>query len=672
MAEARRLARAGRWCARHPRRVLIAWVALLALARLASAAAGSHTFDGLSLKGTESRAASDVLRRDVPARSGDVDQVVLRGTLGAAGPVLRRIADAPHVAGVGPLTRAGGTAFATVTFDRPATDVPLDAVEHVIAIAERARSADLDVELGGAAIERARKPSIGPATAIGLLAAIVVLLLAFRSALAMGMTMASAVLGLGTALAFASLSTHLVYTPSFATRLATLIGLGVGIDYALFVVTRFRESYAGSGDLHGAIEATMDTAGRAVLFAGATVIVALLGLFTLGTDLLDGLAVSCTLAVAMTMLAALTVLPAALARFGSRIAAQSPRRAGLWPRWTAFVQRHPWPALAAGLAVMLTLAVPVHSLRLGASDAGNDPTGTTTRRAYDQLAGAFGPGFNGPLQVVVEGGGADRVASALRTTPGIASVSAPVGAGTAVLTAVPRSAPQSSATTALVNELRADLPRETHTRVLIGGETASSIDFTHVLAAKLPLFIAVVVVLSALLLLAVFRSIAIPVQAVLMNLLSFGGALGIAIAVFQWGWLGTQPGPIDAYIPVVMFAVVFGLSMDYEVFLISRVHEAWTRRHDAGGAVFEGFSSTGRVITAAATIMLVVFGSFITGDLRVLKLFGLALASAVALDAFVVRSLLLPATLQLLGERAWRLPRRLDRRLPRIALEEAN
>jgi RND superfamily putative drug exporter len=372
------------------------------------------------------------------------------------------------------------------------------------------------------------------------------------------------------------------------------------------------------------------------------------------------------------MLAALTVLPALLARFGPRLAARGRERAGAWPRWTAFVQRHPWPALIGGLAVMLVLAIPVGSLRLGATDAGNDPAGTTTRQAYDALARSFGPGFNAPLQVVVQGGGAPRVASALRATPGIVHVDLARRHGTTtLLTAIPRTAPQDAATTALVDRLRATLGPATHARVLIGGETASAIDFTHVLAAKLPLFIAVVVLLSALLLLAVFRSVAIPLQAVAMNLLSFAGALGVAVAVFQWGWLGATPGPIDAYIPVVMFAIVFGLSMDYEVFLVSRVHESWTRRHDAHAAVFEGFASTGRVITAAATIMLVVFGSFITGDLRALQLFGLALAAAVALDAFVVRSLLLPATLHLLGERAWWLPRRLERRLPRIALEKA-
>ncbi len=454
----------------------------------------------------------------------------------------------------------------------------------------------------------------------------------------------------------------------FAARLSTLIGLGVGIDYALFVVTRFRESY--SGDVHAAIEAAMNTAGRAVLFAGTTVIIALLGLFTLGADLLYGLAVSASLAVAMTMLTALTFLPAALARIGPRIARRGVERASVWPRWTAFVQRHPWPALVAGLAIMLTLAIPVLSLRLGASDAGNDPTRTTTRRAYDLLARDFGPGSSGPLSIVVQGGpaAAGHVASTLRATRGIASVSTPrlnPTRTTALITAIPATAAQDPATTRLVNTLRTRLPG----RVLIGGETASSIDFTHVLAGKLPLFVAVVVALSALLLLAVFRSLAIPLQAVAMNLLTFGAALGVAVAVFEWGWLGAQPGPIDAYIPVVMFAIVFGLSMDYEVFLISRVHEAWTRRRDAHAAIFEGFASTGRVITAAATIMLVVFGSFIAADLRVLQLFGLALASAVALDAFIVRSLLLPALLELLGDRAWALPHRLQR-LPRVAIED--
>jgi len=475
-----------------------------------------------------------------------------------------------------------------------------------------------------------------------------------------------------------------------------MIGLGVGIDYALFIVTRFRENYRGGASVPQATARAMDTAGRAVLFAGATVILALLGQLLLGVAFLDGLAVSSALAVLTTMLAALTVLPALLSRFGERIGQPSRRsrrqraaaapRPTVWLRWSHLIARHPWQGAIAGLAIMLTLAVPALSLRLGASDAGNDPTSLTTRNAYDLLAKGFGAGFSGPLQVVVSLPGTTdpralpAITNALADTRDVASVSpprlSPTGR-TAVLNVFPRSSPQSAATTNLVLRLRESaLPRverATATTILVGGTSATQIDFTHVLSTKLPLFIAVVVILSALLLLVVFRSVVIPLQAAVMNLLSIGASLGTIVAVFQWGWLGSvfnvKGGPIEAFLPVILFAIVFGLSMDYEVFIISRIHEEWSRRRDPVAAVHHGVASTGRVITAAAAIMICVFLSFVFGDLRALKLFGLSLASAVFLDAFVVRSLLLPSVLQLLGARAWWMPQWLERRVPHIAIE---
>jgi RND superfamily putative drug exporter len=484
-------------------------------------------------------------------------------------------------------------------------------------------------------------------------------------------------------------------TPDFASQLAAMIGLGVGIDYALFIVTRFRENYARGGDVQGAIVEAMDTSGRAVMFAGATVIIALLGMFLLGVTFLQGLAVAAAIAVLLTMLAAVTMLPALLSRFGHRIAERGRRRAadqtarvGFWPRWAAFIQRHPWPSMVAGLAIMLVLAAPALSLRLGQSDAGNDPANLTTRKAYDLLAAGFGKGFNGQVLVVAQLPHAQdqpalaRLGATLRSSADVAAVSPPrlsPAGDTAVMSLYPRSAPQDKATTDLVKRLRASvLPAvasATGTTLLVGGVTATQVDFSHVLAAKLPLFIGVVVALSALLLLVVFRSLVIPLQAAAMNLLSIGASLGVTVAIFQNGWLGgllgIKAGPIEAFIPVLMFAIVFGLSMDYEVFLISRVHEEWTRRRDASGAVVAGLGSTGRVITAAATIMVLVFLSFVLGNERVLKLFGLSFASAVFLDAFVVRSLLLPAVLELLGRRTWVFPSWLNRRLPRLAIEPA-
>ena len=712
--------RAARWLTGHRRAVLISWVALLVGVLAVSRGVGTNYSNNFSLKGTDSQRATDLLTRSFPAQAGDTDQIVIAVRQGSVtDPAVRaqvqtmlaRVARVAHVSGVvspyGPagahaISANGRVAFATLSFDERANVLPQSTIDRVISVAQSARSSRLDIELGGQAIEQAQKPSIGTATGIGILAAIVVLLITFGSALAMGMPILTALLGLGTGLGLAGLGSQVLSTPDFATQLAAMIGLGVGIDYALFIVTRFRQNYALGASVQESVEAAMDTAGRAVLFAGATVIIALLGQLTLGVSFLYGLAVASALAVLMTMLAAVTVLPALLSRFGERIgrrvrrqsvqAAGAPR--GFWVRWSGLIERHPWPGALAGLAIMLTLAAPATALRLGNSDAGNDPAGQTTRKAYDLLAGGFGSGFNGPLQVVASlpsaGAGASAtpssaaalasVAAGISAAPDVASVSparmSPGGA-TAVFNVYPRSSPQSLASSQLVTTLRdrtlPPLARSTHATLLVGGPSATANDFTHVLSSKLPLFIAIVVALSALLLLFVFRSLVIPIQAALMNLLSIGGSLGVVVAVFQWGWLGSlfnvKGGPIEAFIPVMLFAIVFGLSMDYEVFLVSRIHEEWTHRRDAHAAVREGLASTGRVITAAATIMICVFLSFVLGDLRVLKLFGLSLASAVFLDAFVVRSLLLPSVLHLLGRRTWMLPAWMERRLPHIAID---
>jgi RND superfamily putative drug exporter len=698
--------------------VLVGWIVLLLGSSGISRAVGTNFANNFSLKGTDSQRAIDLLQRDFPAQSGDSDQVVLHALRGRVtdpavrarvAPVLAQIAHLAHVsavvspysaAGAHAVSRDGTIAFATVDFDQRANVLPKAAVQRVIAAAGGARSPQLEVQLGGQAIEQAQRVSLGLATAVGLIAAMTVLLVTFGSLLAMGLPIITALLGLGTALGLAGVASQVISTPDFATQLAAMIGLGVGIDYALFLITRFRENYRGGADLQTAIEDAMDTAGRAVLFAGITVIIALLGQFALGVSFLYGLAVASSLAVLMTMLAALTVLPAVLSRFGERIArtrrgarAATPANGtgeahGFWARWASLIQRHPWPGAIAGLAIMLTLAAPALALRLGNSDAGNDPAGQSTRQAYDLLARGFGAGFNGPLQVVVtlpragDSPALATIAATLGRTPNVASVTparlSPKG-HTAVFSVYPRSAPQALATSDLVSNLRdTRLPpvaRSTATAILVGGAQATSIDFTSVLSNKLPLFVAIVVALSALLLLVVFRSLVIPLQAAFMNLLSIGASLGVVVAIFQWGWLGSvfnvKGGPIEAFIPVMLFAIVFGLSMDYEVFLVSRIHEEWSRGRDASQAVTRGLASTGRVITAAATIMICVFASFALGDQRVLKLFGLSLASAVFLDAFVVRSLLLPAVLELLGRRTWALPEWLERHLPHLSIDRA-
>jgi putative drug exporter of the RND superfamily len=688
-------------------------VALLVVVLGVSGAVGTRQANQFSLKGTESQRAQDVLKAEFPAQSGDIDQIVFHARDGRItdpavrariAPALARIRRLPHVSGVTSPYADGGRqaissdgriAFSTVTFDEQAPSVSKAQVERVISAAEGARSADLQVELGGAAIEQSQTTSFGAASAVGLAAAIVVLLIAFGSFVAMGLPVVTALLGLGTAFGVIGLASHVVSMPDVSSELAAMIGLGVGIDYSLFVVTRFRENRRRAEGVETATVGAMDTAGRAVLFAGSTVIIALLGMLLLGVSFLSGLAISSAIAVFFTMLAALSALPAMLSRVGERIGRRRTRAAakgtagpGFWLRWARFIRRHPWPAAIAGLAIMLVIAIPALSMRMALSDAGNDPAGTTTRKAYDLLAQGFGRGFNGPLQVVAQLPHANdtaalgRISTALRQTPDIVSVSAPLispARTTAVYQAFPRSAPQAAATTDVVRNLRDSvLPPVAHgtgSTLLVGGPTAGSVDFTHVLTGKLPVFIAAVVGLAALLLLVVFRSLVIPLQAAVMNLLSIGAALGVTVAIFQYGWLGglfgVEGGPIESWLPVILFAIVFGLSMDYEVFLVSRIHEEWSRHRDPSRAVVDGLATTGRVITAAATIMICVFLAFVLLPERQVKMFGLSLASAVFLDAFVIRSMLLPAVLELLGRSTWWFPERLGRRLPRLATEPA-
>jgi len=699
-----------RWTMAHRRFVVVAWVVAAVGVFALSSSVGKKTASSFTLPGTGSQRAVDLLESRFPTQAGDADQVVFHtrtGTVTDASAratidsTLARIARLQHVtavvspyaAGQHAISKDGTIAFATVSFDQRANALPKAAVDRVITTAESARSSSLQVELGGQAIEQAQQASLGFATVVGILAAIAILLVSFGSFSAMGLPIATALLGLGAGVGVITLASHLIDMPDFASELALMIGLGVGIDYALFIVTRYRQSYkANGGDVRAAVEAAMNTSGRAVLFAGVTVVIALLGMFALGVSVLNGAAVAASIGVVLVLAASLSLLPALLATVGHRIgkagAARADRedRTGFWRRWVDRVQRR--PALTAVLAtmLMLLLAAPALGLRLASSDTGNDPTSHTTRQAFDLLARGFGPGFNGPLQLAValprahDSAALAELTAAVRATPGVASVASarlnPDGTA-AVILAYPAAAPQSSQTSGLVTQLRDRVippaQRSTATRVYVGGATASQVDFAHVLATKLPLFIAVVVGLAALLLLVVFRSLVIPVQAALMNLLSIAAALGITQAVFERGWLGglfgTQAGPIDAFIPVIAFAIVFGLSMDYEVFLVSRIHEEWQLRRDAGVAVREGLTHTGRVITAAAAVMVAVFGAFaISGD-RVLAMFGLTMASAVFLDAFVVRMLLVPAVLQLMGRATWILPRWLGRRLPWVALE---
>jgi RND superfamily putative drug exporter len=703
-----------RWTMAHRRIVVIAWVVAAVGILAVSSSVGKKTASNFTLPGTGSQHAADLLQSRFPAQAGDADQIVFRARTGTVADateratvnrVLRRVSRLPHVTGVvspyaagaHAISRDGAIAFATVSFDERADALPKAAVDKVITTAESARSASLQVELGGQAIEQAEQSSVGFATIVGIGAAIVILLISFGSFSAMALPIVTALLGLGAGIGLITLASHEIAMPDFGSELALMIGLGVGVDYALFIVTRFRENYRrNGGDVHDAVENAMNTSGRAVLFAGATVVIALLGMFALGVSILNGAAVGAAIGVVMVLTASLTLLPALLSFAGPRIGrsrqgsadatADIEPKPGFWLRWVRQVQRRPALTAVVATAVMLTFAAPALGLRLASSDAGNDPSSQTTRQAYDLLARGFGPGFNGPLQLAValpksgDSAALAEITSGLRATKGIASVGAPLlnSDGTAAsIIAYPTTSPQSAQTSGLVARLRNQalppIEHSTGTHVYIGGATASQVDFSHVLSNKLPLFIGVVIALAALLLVVVFRSLVIPVQAAIMNLLSIGASLGVVQAVFERGWLaglfGTQAGPIDAFIPVLAFAIVFGLSMDYEVFLVSRIHEEWTAHRDAGAAVRVGVASTGRVITAAAAVMVAVFGSFAISGNRLVEMFGLAMASAVFLDAIVIRMLLLPAVLSLLGRATWALPAWLEPRLPHIALE---
>ena len=696
--------------------MVVIWIVVLIGAMAAWQSAGSAYSNNFSLGDTGSQHAIDLLKSRFPAQSGDRDQIVFRADSGVTSPavqtriaqMLDQVSKLPHVsqvvspyspAGRAQISRDGKIAFANVVFDKRSDLLPLSAIKKVISTAQDARAPGLQVELGGQAIQQAEVAPPGSLTGIGVLAAVVVLLISFGSFLAMGLPIVTALFGLGTGAALIGLGTHVIDMADFSLELAAMIGLGVGIDYSLFILTRYREIYSeNGGDVREAVLLAMDTSGRAVLFAGATVMIALLGMFALGVSFLYGLSIAAVIAVLMVLIASLTLLPALLTFFGHKVGQpgriarriarrrerrQRPARPRFWARWIGGIQRHPWAATIGATAFMLLLCAPALALRLGSSDAGNNPTSFTSRQAYDLNAKGFGAGVNGPLTIVADLQGANKaqalaqLTAALKRTPDVVTVTPPQlnpAGDTAIVNVYPRSSPQSKETNTLVQHLRNDVippvAKSTKAAIYVGGSTAIFIDFAKVLSSKLWLFITVIVALSALLLAVVFRSLVIPIQAAVMNLLSIGAALGVIVIVFQFGWFpGVSGGPIEAFLPVLMFAIVFGLSMDYEVFLVSRIHEEWTRTHDSTLAVRDGLIETGRVITAAAAVMVVVFSSFILGGERVIELFGLGLASAVFLDALVIRCILLPAVLQLLGDRTWAFPKWLDRRLPRLALE---
>ncbi|MGA5285211.1 MMPL family transporter [Streptomyces griseoincarnatus] len=711
------MAALARWCVQRRLFTVLLW--LLALVGIAAGAfvAGSAYSNDYKVPGTESGRATELLKEGFPSLGGDSDSVVWHtssGTVRDSGVeqtmtrTLDRIEELPGVAsvsgpyddgGAGRVSADGRTAYATVTFEYSGKDITSGEAEAVVKTAKAAETDGLDVELGGSAVELSEPSGGHTAEIVGVAVAAVVLFLAFGSLAASLLPIATALVSVGTAYAGIVLLGHVMTVADFAPMLGLLIGLGVGIDYALFIVTRHRRGLKRGLSVTEAATNAVATTGRAVVFAGATVCIALLGMLILRLNFLNGVAVAASLTVVLTVAASVTLLPALLSLIGTRALSRRERRrlaehgpepelpTGFAARWSAFVERHPKLLGAVALVVMAVLALPTFSLHLGTSDQGNDPKTSTTRQAYDLIADGFGPGVNGPLTLVTEVDDAqdrlalDNLGSTLRTTEDVASVS-PVtynqGGDTAFLTVVPESSPQSKQTSDLVDRLREDvLPRAesgTSLDVHVGGVTAGYDDFASVIVEKLPLFVGVVIGLGCLLLLLAFRSIGIPLKAAAMNVAAVAGAFGVVVMIFQWGWgsdllgLGSA-GPIEPFLPVIMVSVLFGLSMDYQVFLVSRMYEEWLETGDNRRAVRVGLAETSRVINSAAVIMISVFLAFVLSGDRVIAMFGIALAAAVALDAFVLRTLLVPALMHLLGGANWWLPKWLDRILPRISIE---
>lgn len=718
-----------RWCLRRRALVLLLWLAALAGAVTASALTGSSYSNDYEAPGTESGHAAERLESAFPDRSGDSDTLVWhtdKGTVRATAvqermaDTLREIEGLPGVGAVqspyGPegesqISKDGRTAYANLTFDRPVEELGEQPVQRVVDTARAAAGDGLQVAAGGAGIATIEAPKAQIAEIIGIAAAAVVLYLAFGSLAATALPLITAVVAVGTSAAGIGLLSKAMTVADFAPMLGMLIGLGVGIDYALFIVTRHRRGLRAGLPVHEAALRAVTVSGRAVVFAGATVCIALLGMLILRLSFLNGVALAASLTVVLSVAASITLLPALLGMIGMRALGRRERRqlaehgprpdrpTGFAVRWSAFVERHPKLLGAVAAALMAVLALPTLGLHLGTSDQGNNPASSTTRQAYDMLAGdapgsggsggGFGPGSNGPLTLVGELDGAgdkltfDHLPGVLRETEGVAQVSGPefsAGGDTGVITVVPDSSPQSQETSDLVDRLRGEVLPEaedgTTLEVSVGGVTAGYDDFAEVIVGKLPLFVGVVIGLGCLLLLLAFRSIGIPLKAAAMNIAAVAASFGIVIAVFQWGWgsellgLGSA-GPIEPFLPVIMVSVLFGLSMDYQVFLVSRMYEEWRLTGDNRRAVRVGLSETSRVINSAAVIMIAVFGAFVLSGDRLIAMFGIALAAAVALDAFVLRTLLVPALMHMLGGANWWLPGWLDRRLPRISIEPA-
>jgi putative drug exporter of the RND superfamily len=701
----------GRACVLHRWMVVVGWLLVVVVLNVAGGAFAGPVRDDFALPGSESQRAADVLEdAGFEQQAGTQAQVVLHRESGLDGAGVQQevsalVADVRRelpaaevvspfdVAGRSQVSRDGDTAYVAVSLP---TDDPDEVAEARQVLEERATGAEvpgLEVEVGGLAVDEESDEG-PPSEMIGILAALVVLVVAFGSLFAMAMPIVVGIVGAGCGLAVVALGANLVDMPSFAAPVAGMIAIGVGIDYALLVVTRFREGVRSGLDTMTAVGQAQATAGRSVLFAGGTVVIASLGLVMMDLKLITGVALGIAASVLVTMLASLTLLPALLGLVSSRIDRyglphrHEPGGEGTFARgWSRRVQRRPAAFALASVAVLGLLTLPALDMRLGFGDAGTRPESDTARQAYDLVAEGFGPGVNGPLVMAVEvpatapAGAVRQLVAEVGAEEGVASTSPAFfdESGTvAVVQVVPTTGPRAEETTELVHRLREDVVPAavagSGVDVSIGGMTAATVDFADYNAHRLPLFLAVVLGLSFLLLAAVFRGLLVAVKAVVVNLLSLGAAFGAVVAVFQWGW-GVDllrleaSGPVEAWAPMMMVAIVFGLSMDYEVFLLSRIKEYYDAGLDNASAVAEGLARTARVITAAAAIMVCVFGSFVLGTSRELQLFGFGLATAVLVDATLVRMVLVPATMELLGDRNWWLPDWLSSRLPRVTVE---
>jgi putative drug exporter of the RND superfamily len=686
---------------RRRRLVVAAWVvALISIGVLSSTLGGDHRVD-YTMPGSDSARAQRLLTERFPEFAGDSVQLVFQAPSGirsnnvesAITDVQQQAAAVAHVTGVETSTVSPDetVSVARVQLDATAEKVPLETIHELMAIAEQADTELLTVDVGGAAVQNAEGGEAG-SEQIGMMIALLILLVAFGSVIAAGLPILVALFGVGAAVITVPLLNNVFMIPEWATQLVTMICIGIGIDYALFIVTRYRTSLADGEHPEDAVVTAVTTAGRAVLFAGGTVVISLLGLCAFGLDYLYGTAGAMVVGVLAVLVASMTLLPALLGfagrsidRFHLPFVRDDAGEQGLWARWSRVVQRRPVATGAVALVLLLGLAAPFTSLRFGYPDAGTGPAELTSRRAYDAVTEAFGPGANSPLIVAVEPGGdpdvLDRLTTGLAADPGVAAVSParPNATGdAAVITVTPSSGPQEEATVELIARLRDDVvpvavgagPAD----VAVGGATAAFVDESDYMAPRLVVFIAAVVSLSFLLLMVVFRSVLVALKAAAMNVLTIGAAYGVMALALQGGWLGGLIGidestPIPAWTPMMMFAILFGLSMDYEVFLLSRMREEYLRTRDNTAAVAEGMARTGRVISAAAAIMVTVFAAFMLSNQVLVKVIGLGLATAVLLDATVVRMVLVPSTMALLGDRNWWLPAWLDRILPRLDLE---